>query len=107
MPPINETIILDSPIQRGEEQITAVTLRKPMAGELRGLNLMAVMQMDVAAAITLLPRITSPALTTQEVERMDPADLLQLTSTVTGFLLPNSATTAFLSASSTPTPTLQ
>jgi len=107
MNPTNETITLDTPIVRGEQQVTSITLRKPMAGELRGVNLMAIMQMDVAAAITLLPRITAPALTTQEVERMDPADLLQLTSTVTGFLLPKSATTASPSASSTPSPTLQ
>lgn len=107
MTPITETITLDSPIQRGDQAITAITLRKPMAGELRGVNLMAVMQMDVAAAITLLPRITAPSLTTQEVERLDPADLLQLTSTVTGFLLPKSASTASPSASSTPLQTLQ
>lgn len=107
MTPTTETITLDHPIQRGDQQITAITLRKPMAGELRGVNLMAVMQMDVAAAITLLPRITSPSLTTQEVERLDPADLLQLTSTVTSFLLPKSASTAFPSASNTPLPTSQ
>ncbi len=107
MTPITETITLDTPIQRGDQHITAVTLRKPMAGELRGVNLMSIMQMDVSAAITLLPRITAPSLTTQEVERMDPADLLQLTSTVTGFLLPKSATTASPSASNTPLPTLQ
>jgi len=107
MNPTTETITLDTPIQRGDQEVTTVALRKPMAGELRGVNLMAVMQMDVTAAITLLPRITSPALTTQEVERMDPADLLQLTSTVTSFLLPKSASTAFPSGSSTPSPTLQ
>lgn len=107
MNPTIETITLDTPIQRGDLQVTTIELRKPMAGELRGVNLMAVMQMDVSAAITLLPRITSPALTTQEVERLDPADLLQLTSTVTSFLLPKSATMAFPSVSSTPSPTLQ
>lgn len=107
MTPITETITLDSPLQRGDQTITAITLRKPMAGELRGVNLMAIMQMDVAAAITLLPRITAPSLTTQEVERMDPADLLQLTSTVTGFLLPKSQATASPNASSTPLQTLQ
>lgn len=107
MTPITETITLDSPIQRGDQAITAITLRKPMAGELRGVNLMAIMQMDVSAAITLLPRITAPSLTTQEVECMDPADLLQLTSTVTGFLLPKSANTASPSGSNTPSQTLQ
>ena len=75
-----------------------------MAGELRGTNLMALMQMDVQAAITVLPRITSPALTTQDVERMDLADLLQLTSVVTGFLLPKSLKTASPSELKTPSP---
>ncbi len=107
MTPTTETITLDTPIVRGDQQVTSVTLRKPMAGELRGVSLMALMQMDVTAAITLLPRITAPSLTTQEIERMDPADLLQLTSTVTGFLLPKSATTASPSALNTPSPTLQ
>lgn len=107
MTPTTETITLDHPIARGDQQITAITLRKPMAGELRGVNLMAIMQMDVAAMIVLLPRITSPSLTTQEVERMDLADLLQLTTTVTGFLLPKSVSTAFPSVLSTPSPTLQ
>lgn len=102
-----ETITLDTPIQRGEQTITRIELRKPMAGELRGINLMALMQMDVSASITLLPRISTPALTTQDVERMDPADLLQLSTTVTGFLLPKSAHTASLNASNPPGPTLQ
>ena len=99
MTPTTETITLDQPIQRGDQQITAVTLRKPMAGELRGVNLMAVMQMDVTAAITLLPRITAPSLTPQEVERMDPADLVEIGSTVAGFLLRKSVKAeAFLAA---------
>lgn len=107
MTPTTETITLDAPIVRGEQTIAAISVRKPMAGELRGVNLMAIMQMDVSAAITLLPRITNPSLTTQEVERLDPADLLQFTTTVTSFLLPKSAITAFPSVSSTPSPTLQ
>lgn len=107
MTPITETITLDAPIQRGDQLINTVSIRKPMAGELRGVSLMAIMQMDVSAIIHLLPRVTTPSLTTQEVERMDPADLLQLTTTVTSFLLPKSAITAFPSASSTPSQTLQ
>jgi len=81
-------ITLDTPIQRGSETVTAVTLRKPAAGELRGCNLTDLLQMDVAALQTVLPRITTPPLTKVDVAGMDPADLLQLGTEVAGFLLP-------------------
>jgi hypothetical protein len=81
-------INLDTPIVRGTETITAVTLRKPAAGELRGVALTDLLQMDVAALQTVLPRITSPALTKVDVANMDPADLVQMGSEVAGFLLP-------------------
>lgn len=87
----SESITLDTPIQRGEQTITDVSLRKPSAGELRGLSLTDLLQMDVAALQKVLPRITTPTLTEQDVGRMDPADLVQLGGTVAGFLVPKSA----------------
>lgn len=102
-----ETITLETPITRGEQVITKVELRKPFAGELRGVSLMDLMRMEVQASITLLPRITTPALTAHDVERMDPVDLLQLASTVTGFLLPKSVKTDSPNVLKAPTPTLQ
>lgn len=80
-------ITLETPIKRGETIIDSIELRRPGAGELRGLKLADVLQLDVDAAIKLLPRITSPALISEEVARMDPADLLQCASKVAGFLL--------------------
>ncbi|QIY78351.1 phage tail assembly protein [Chromobacterium violaceum] len=85
---INENVIvLETPIKRGETLIESIELRRPGAGELRGLKLADVLQLDVDAAIKLLPRITAPALIAEEVARMDPADLLQCASRVAGFLL--------------------
>lgn len=84
----NKPVTLDQAIQRGDTTITDVQLRKPQAGELRGLNLADVLQMDVNALIKLLPRITTPSLTEDEVGNMDSADLLQLGSKVAGFLMP-------------------
>ncbi|MOA64741.1 Phage tail protein E [compost metagenome] len=55
------------------------------------MSLTDLLQMDVNALITVLPRISTPSLTAPEVSRMDPADLLQLGSVVAGFLLPKSA----------------
>lgn len=95
-----ETIHLDTPIQRGEDKITELTLRKPTAGELRGISLANLVQMDVAATITILPRITTPPLTPQEVAALDPADLLQISTAVVGFLLPKAAKAEALAAQS-------
>lgn len=79
------TITLDTPITRGEQTIGTITVRKPGAGELRGVSLMDLMRMDVTALHTVLPRITTPTLTTADVSRLDPADLTQLAVEVTGF----------------------
>ncbi|WP_293937643.1 phage tail assembly protein [Iodobacter sp.] len=84
-------ITLDTPIKRGTQEITEVTLRKPKSGELRGLSLSDVLQMDVAALSKMLPRISSPTLTDNDVANLDPADLLQLGAVAVGFLLPKAA----------------
>lgn len=83
-----ETITLDTPITRGSKTVSEITVRKPLAGALRGVSLVDVLQMDVSAATKLLPRITSPALTEADIRDMDPADLFQLASQVANFLLP-------------------
>lgn len=81
------TITLDTPIQRGSQIVSQVTLRRPLAGELRGLSLASLLQLDVSNLQMLLPRITSPMLTRAEIDQLDPADLVQLGTEVTGFLL--------------------
>lgn len=84
-------VTLDTPIIRGEQRIETVELRKPSAGELRGVNLTDLLHMDVTALHTVLPRITNPALTQHDVSQMDLADLAQLASGVAFFLLPKAA----------------
>ncbi len=84
----NKTVTLDQAIQRGDTTITEIQLRKPKAGEMRGLNMTDVVQMDVNALTKLLPRITTPILTEAEIGNMDPADLMQLGSEVSIFLVP-------------------
>ena len=81
-------VTLDTPIQRGETTITEINVRKPQSGELRGLNLTDILQMDVNALTKLLPRITNPALTEAEASALDPADLMQLGQEVASFLVP-------------------
>jgi hypothetical protein len=96
LPP--HTITLDTPILRGSQHVTHVTVRKPTAGELRGVQLVALLQMDVAALSLVLPRITTPLLTKFEVDQLDPADLVQLGTEVSGFLLTKADRQAFPTA---------
>ncbi|UMX50885.1 phage tail assembly protein [Klebsiella pneumoniae] len=65
-----KTIQLDTPIKRGKTEITEIVLRKPQSGALRGTRLQAIMDMDVNAMMTVIPRISSPALTAQEIAEM-------------------------------------
>lgn len=85
-----KTVELDTPILRGKTEIKSIVVRKPQSGALRGTRLQALMDMDVNAMITVLPRVTTPALTTQEITEMDPADLVSLSVEVVTFLLKKS-----------------
>ena len=82
------TVTLDSPIKRGDQEIKEVALRKPLSGELRGTSLSALVNLDVDALQRVLPRITTPTLTEQDVAKLDPADLVQIGGKFAGFLLP-------------------
>jgi len=79
-------VTLENPVKRGEQMIDQITLIKPSAGTLRGVSLAAVASSDVDALIKVLPRMTAPMLTEQEV-----ADILALAGQVVGFFSPNSA----------------
>lgn len=81
------TVKLDTPITRGENTVASVDIRKPAAGELRGLNLLSVAQLDTSAMIKLLPRLTMPPLTEHEVAAMDLSDFMACAAEVAGFLL--------------------
>lgn len=85
----NVSVELLAPITRGEgdkaKTITSIDLRRPATGELRGLKLADLLQMDVNQVSTLLPRITEPALTEAEIATLDPADLASMALEVVGF----------------------
>lgn len=87
-PRVTVEVPLEEPIVRGGETIKVVHLRKPHAGELRGLFLSDVANMKTDAIIVLLPRISSPTITQIEAEVMDPADLMRCALEVFSFLAP-------------------
>lgn len=89
----DNSVTLDTPIIRGKNTIDTLTLRKPQSGELRGVQLIELLNMDVATLIKILPRITSPGITAPEAAGMDPADLLACGSKISAFLLQKSVKT--------------
>lgn len=82
-----ETVDLAEPIKRGELTISQLQLRKPKAGELRGLALSDVIGLDISTLLKLLPRITEPALTDDECAGLDPADLTECGGAIRGFFM--------------------
>lgn len=88
-----ETVTLEKPIRRGDQVIEKLTLKKPMGGELRGLNLVQITQLDVNCLHKLLPRICTPAVIEADVADMDPADLLACAVEVAGFFLTKAQST--------------
>lgn len=84
-------IVLETPLQRGETEITQVEVIKPNAGALRGVRLADLCSSDVDSLMVVLPRITIPSLTKAECLLLDPVDLIGLSGQVIGFLSPKSA----------------
>ena len=88
---VNPNVVtLDKPIKRAGQTIDKVTLIEPNAGTLRGVSLAAVANSEVDALIKVLPRMTAPMLTEQEVAALELPDLVALAGKVVGFLSPNS-----------------
>lgn len=85
---LSDPVTLEVPVQRGTETIGEVRVRRPNAGEMRGLNLHDLLKLDVDAMMKVLPRVTVPSLTAAEVTALDPADLVALSSEIADFLVP-------------------
>lgn len=82
---VNKPVALSTPIFRGKTEIKEVLVTKPDTGALRGVRLGALLEMDVTAIATVLPRVTTPTLIKEEIDRLDPADFLELGIKVIGF----------------------
>lgn len=96
--PNENTVELDFPFQRGDTTLHTVHLRKPLAGELRGIKLSELLALEVGSVQQVLPRITTPTMTVNEVAQLDPADLMELSMRVAGFFVRKSVRAASLTA---------
>lgn len=93
--PEQTTVTLEEAIVRGTTTISDIIVRKPNSGALRGVRLQALMEMDVDSMMLVLPRVTAPALTKNDLLLMSPGDLISLSIEVVSFLLPKSVKSDF------------
>jgi hypothetical protein len=80
-------ITFEEGFKRGEETVVELKLRRPQAGELRGLSTIDVIRQEYAAIEKLAPRITQPAMTAQDIASLSPADLMELGSGMADFFM--------------------
>lgn len=78
-------IALLYPLVSGDETIKNVELRKPKAGELRGLQLASVLQLDVDTINTLVPRLCS--LTERDMQNLEIEDYTEISTGLLGFFM--------------------
>lgn len=87
-----EPVTLETPLQRGDQSISEVSIKKPAGTSwLRGVSLFELARLDANALCTVLPRVTEPALTQAEINaKLSPSDLFRLGTEVAALLLPDS-----------------
>lgn len=79
-----KTVALSRPL----ENVSIVEIREPKAGELRGLKIADLVQLDVGAMATLLPRISN--LRARDMENLSTSDLTNLFTETLGFFVDSS-----------------
>ncbi len=85
--PVTISITLIEPIQREAGPVEVLTLRKPKAGELRGLALKDLINSEVTAVLTVLPRICDPFITEAECALIGSEDVAEIAGTIVGFFM--------------------
>lgn len=86
--PVFADVELEQPIVRGDQTIDRLKIRRPTAGELRGLSLVDTGQLQVDALMKLIPRLAEPKIAEGDVAGMIPSDLLAIGAEIGNFLLP-------------------
>lgn len=98
--PRTVAIDLETPLTVAGETVTRLTLRRPLAGELRGVEISALIRMEADAVLSFLPQICQPNVTTGDLEQMDAFDFGEVAGTLASFFLRSGRA----SAEASPTP---
>lgn len=81
------TVKLSVPLKDGDKEIDNINLRKPNAGELRGVAVLQLMQMQPEEFAKLVPRISTPMINEHLFNQLDLADMMDIMTTVQGFFM--------------------
>jgi hypothetical protein len=85
-----KTVRLSQPIPYGGERLLEeITLRRPTAGDLRGIRLARIEEVDVDTVLTITPRIATTPVTAAQLAQLDPADLVTLAAEIVSFFAPS------------------
>jgi hypothetical protein len=79
-------VTLAQPLEVNGKTLTSLTLRRPLAGDLRGVRLLDLLQMEPGAVAAVVNRISEPRLPESAFWGLDPEDLTNLATEVAGFL---------------------
>lgn len=90
-----KSVPLPVPLKVGDQTLFSLDLRRPTAGELRGIKLQSIIDMDVTTITVVAARVSSPPIPEACMSAMDPANLLPLATAIADFFLthPQSPTT--------------
>lgn len=81
-----KTIPLETPLPRDGGDLAELKLRRPTSGDFRGLSIAKLGQFDYDSVRLLLPRISLDGLIAEEVDRIDPADMMEVSTALSDFL---------------------
>lgn len=85
----NTRVGLHKPLARASAEmqpLTAIYLREPKAGDLRGIKMLDLFQSEGEAVIRLLQRICMPRLSPAEAESLSLRDVASISEAIAGFL---------------------
>ena len=72
-------LALKSPLPYGTDKtLDKITVRRPLSGDLRGVKLTQLAELDTNVLFILLPRITMPAINESHVQQLDARDALAI-----------------------------
>lgn len=82
---VTKPVTLSKPLAYGDSTLKELAFRRPMAGDLRGLKLGGLADMDVDLVLKLAARTSIQTVTEAQLHTLDPADFLKVTNEVVGF----------------------
>jgi hypothetical protein len=82
---VTKPITLSKPLTYGAGTLKELSFRRPMAGDLRGLKLGGLPDMDVDLVVKLAVRTSIQTVTEAQLHELDPADFIKVANEVVGF----------------------